>query len=141
MAPHVKVTPELRKKVVELKTSRTHLAAVSREVGRSKIVISRILKLYDENKTLTSPSNLGRRRITTVREDTVMKRSVNKDSFHTAAAIFQKIMATSNKDVSRFIVSRRLNEFGLSAGSPATKPLISKKNKIARLSYAEAHVL
>ena len=34
-------------------------------------------------------------------------------------------------------MSRRLNEMGLKARLPATKPLISKQNKAARLTYAE----
>lgn len=43
--------------------------------------------------------------------------------------------------MSRFTVSRRLNEFGLKARTSATKPIISKKNKKARLEYAESHVV
>ena len=47
----------------------------------------------------------------------------------------------TDKDVSRFTVSRCLNELGITARSPATKPLISKKNKKVRLEYAGAHVV
>ena len=50
-----------------------------------------------------------------------------------------KMKANTDKDISRFTVSRRLNEFGLTAYSPATKPLISKKNRKAWLEYAEVH--
>ena len=51
MASYVKVTPELSKEVVSLKASGQSLSVISREVNRSKSVISRILKLYDKNKT------------------------------------------------------------------------------------------
>lgn len=141
MPPHVKVTPELRQRIVKLKTSGMTLSAISRELGRSKSVISRVLKLYNENKTFKSPATVGRPRITTVREDRGMKRYVTKDPFETAAGISRQIKANSNKEVSRFTVSRRLNEFGLRARSPASKPIISKKNQKARREYAEAHVI
>ena len=141
MAPHVKVTPELRKEVVSLKASGLSLSAISREVNRSKSVISRILKLYDKNKTFCPTSKAGRPRITTKREDRAMKRFVEKDPFETASGISRKIKKDFDKDVSRFTVSRRLNDFGLKACSPATKPLISKKNKAARITYAETHIL
>ena len=55
MAPHVKVTPELRKEVVSLKALGLSLSAISREVNRSKSVRSRILKLYDKNETVCRP--------------------------------------------------------------------------------------
>ena len=118
-----------------------NLSNISREVGRSKYVISRILKLYGDKKTFVPHSKPGRLRITTNREDRVMKRYVDKDPFDTSTGISQKIKTVLCKDVSRYTVSRRLNEMGLNACSPATKPLISKKNKAARLTYAERHVL
>ena len=43
--------------------------------------------------------------------------------------------------VSRMTVSRRLHEVGLDAQSPATKPLISKKNQKSRLAFANKHVI
>ena len=53
----------------------------------------------------------------------------------------RKIKANTDKDVRRFAISRRLNEFGFTARCPATKPMISKKNRKARLEYAEAHAV
>ena len=48
-----------------------------------------------------------------------MKRYVTKDPFETAATISRKIKANTDKDVSRFTVLCRLNEFGFTARSPA----------------------
>ena len=53
----------------------------------------------------------------------------------------RRLKANTVEDVRRFTVSRRLNELGLTARSPATKTLISKKKRKARLEYAEAHVV
>ena len=89
MAPHVKFTPEFRKKIVSLKASGLSLSVISREVNRSKSVISRILKLYDEKKTFSSTSKPGRPRITTKREDRAMKRYVNNKYFKKNKETFQ----------------------------------------------------
>ena len=70
-----------------------------------------------------------------------MKGCVEKDSFETATGISRKIKRDFDKDMSRFTVSCRLNDYILKACSPATKPLISKKNKAARITYAETHTL
>ena len=141
MAPHVKVTPKFRKKVVSLKASRLSFSVISRKINSTKSVISRILKLYDEKKTFSSTSIPGRPRITTKRKDKAVKRYVNNNPFETAVGISRKIKILFNKDVSCYIVSHRLNDFGLKVHSPLTKPLINKKNRVARLTYAEAHVI
>ena len=90
-------------------------------------------------RKLSSTSKPGRPQITTKREVRAMKHYVNNNSFETAAGISQK-KRLFNKDVSRYTVSCRLYDFGLKAYSPITKRLISKKNRVARLICAEAHV-
>ena len=65
-----------------------------------------------------------------------------EDPFETASGFARKIKNNFTRMyVCCFTVSRRLNIFGLNACSPTTKPLISKKNKAARFTYAETHIL
>ena len=47
---------------------------------------------------------------------------------------------TDSMDVFRCTVSRHLQKRGLFARRPRKKPLISQKNKIARLQFANKHV-
>ena len=130
-----------REKVVTLKQSGMKLSNISREVDRSKSVISRILKLYDDKKKFVPASKLGRLCKITQRDDGVMKRYLDKDPFATAAEISQKLKTDLGKHVSCYTVSRRLNEMVLKFCSSTTKPLISKKSNAARLIYTERHVL
>ena len=99
MAPHVKVTPELKQKVVTLKQLGMNLLNISREGDSSKSVLSRILKLYDDKKTFVPDSKPCRARIITKRDDRVMKRYVDKDPFDTAAGISQKLKNDLGKEV------------------------------------------
>ena len=70
-----------------------------------------------------------------------MKRYGDKNPFDSAAGIPCKLKTDLGKEVRRYTVSRRFNEMGLKARTSATKPLISQKNKAARLTHAERHIL
>ncbi|CAI9738964.1 Transposable element Tcb2 transposase [Octopus vulgaris] len=140
MAHNTKVTPDLGKEIVKMKVSGMILSAISRNVRRSKSVISRVLKLYEETKGFELNKATGRPRKTTMRDDRAMKWYVMKDPFETAAGISKKIKVNSGTKVSPFTVIRRLKEFGLKTCYPATKPTIIKKNKLEKLSFVEAHV-
>ena len=70
-----------------------------------------------------------------------MQRLSMGNRFNTAAGIARQFSAEQGKDLSRHTVSRRLRQFGLKAHSAVTKPLISRKNKKARLAFAEEHVV
>ena len=63
------------------------------------------------------------------------------DCFKTATEIFREVNESLDIRVSRKTVSRRLKEVNLHARTPAVKPLISKKNRNARLAFATQHVL
>ncbi len=70
-----------------------------------------------------------------------MQRLSMGNRFNTAAGIACQFSAEQGKDLSRHTVSRYLREFGLRAHSAMTKPLISRKNQKARLTFAEEHVV
>ena len=73
-----------------------------------------------------------------MRDGRAMKRYVMKDPFETAAGISKKLKANNNKEVSRFTVFRRLNEFGLKAALQPLKQ--SSVRRTRRFEYAESHV-
>ena len=63
------------------------------------------------------------------------------DRFNTAAKIAREVKLEQDKTVSRSTVTRRLQQVGLEARVPVSKPLISKKNQKLRLHFAQAHVV
>lgn len=126
MPSHSKVTEALCRQVVQMKSDGLPVSAIAREVGRSKSVISRILKLYNDTKSFKSRKKAGRPRKASPREDRLIQRLSMGDRFDTAAGISRQITDVG-LEVSRHTVSRRMNEARLNARSPAIKPLISKK--------------
>ena len=141
MAGCSKVTETLRQLVVQIKAKGMTLSAIAREVGRSKSVISRILKTNKDTDSFQSPKKAGRPHKTSAREDRIMRRLSMGNRFNTAAGIAHQISAEQGKDLSWHTMSCRLRQFGLKAHSAMTKPLISRKYKKARLAFDKEHVV
>ena len=141
MARRQQVNETLRANAVNLRKQGFTITSIANQLNRSKSVISRIVKLYNETGRLRSPKKVGRPRKTSPREDRIMQRLSLKDRFQSAAGISRQVGQDNDIQVSRQTTSRRLQEIGLFARSPVKKPLISKKNKAARLAFANKHVI
>ncbi len=85
------------------------IAAIAREVGCSKCVISRILGLYNVTNSFKSPKNAGHPWKTNAWEDRIMWRISMGNRFNTAAGIARQLRAEQGKDLSQHTVSRRLD--------------------------------
>ncbi|CAI9718306.1 Hypothetical predicted protein [Octopus vulgaris] len=81
MTLHAKSTPDLRKEIVRMKVSRMTLSAISRDIRSYKIVVSRVLKLYEESKGFEPKKAIGGPSKTNMRNDRAMKRYVLMDPF------------------------------------------------------------
>ncbi|CAI9723086.1 interleukin-1 receptor type 1-like [Octopus vulgaris] len=80
MAHHARVTPDLRKEIVRMKVSGMTHSAISRDVRRSKSVVSRVLKLYKETKGFEQKKATGRPRKTTMRDIRAIKRKLGSQN-------------------------------------------------------------
>ena len=114
---------------------------IAEHVKRPKSVVGDILAKYDKCNSTAAGISSGRPRITSKNDDNTLVRLSKKARFKTAAAISREANESHGMQVSRKTVSRRLKEADLHPRSPAVKPLISKKNRNARLSFAAKHVL
>ena len=120
-----KIDKSTRKTIIKLSEKNLSIRAISKEVNRSKSVVGK------DSGRICSPNKRGRPRKTYSREDRIIQLL-----FASAPSISRQIKNTDNINVSRFTVSKHLNEIGLFAQRPMRKPLISKKNKKKRLDFA-----
>ncbi len=65
---------------------------------------------------------------------------ISGNRFSTAAGIACQFSAEQSKNPSHFTLSWPLREVRMKVHSAVTKPLISRKNQKARLTFAEEHV-
>ena len=140
MVNRQKVDNTLRMEMIELHKRNFTVREIAETMNRSKSVIGRIVKTYEDFGRVLSPNKMVRPRKTSHRQDRAIHRIALKDRFTTAAAISRELQDSNTVDVSRSSVSRRLHEIGLFARRPRKKPLISQKNKIARSDSANNHV-
>jgi hypothetical protein len=99
--------------------------------------VGRIIKRFQASGTASPAKKKGRHRKTIPFQDRLIKRTSILDPRLTAG---QVTLAVGTLPVSNKAISHRLNEFGLSARRPAKKPLISLKNRRARLEFAKAYL-
>lgn len=116
---------------------------VSREIASvlaiGKSTVNDIIKKWKTTGTLKDNPVPGRPRITTKRVDKIIKRKAIVDVKKNAAVIARELREENLADISQSTVSRRLTAVGLFGRIGVKKPLISKKNKKARLEFAKAH--
>ena len=82
----------------------------------------------------------GRPRKTTTSENRWIGQESKKDRFAAATAISKIANANLCIKISRYTISRRLNEINMNCRVACTKPYISKKSKITRLKFVTEHV-
>lgn len=136
-----KMNTPVKKSIINLHQQNHSIRKIADELKLSKSAVGRVIKDFKDTGMILSTKNNGRPRKTSTRETRVIQRMALRDRFQTAASISREFNASNDVKISRKTVSRRLNEVGLFARSPAKKPLISNKNKKLRLNFAQQHAL
>ena len=141
MTKRQKLDYSMRQAIVKLHNEKHTIREISEKVKRSKSVVDRVVKSYNDTGKIVSAFKTGRLRKTSVREDRIMQRMSLKDRFKSYTEIKRVMNSTSCVTVSRQTVSRQLQEIGLFNRIPRNKPLVSSKNKKKRLEFANRYVI
>ena len=108
MAKRQKLDYSVRQAIVKLHKEKHTIREISETVKRSKSVVGRVVKSYNDTGKIVSAFKTGRPRKTSVREDRIMQRMSLKDRFKSCTEIKRLMNTTSCVNV-----SRRLREIGL----------------------------
>jgi transposase len=103
----------------------------------NRSVISKIISLYNQRRSLINVPKSGRPRKTTRITERKIGMLSRQNPFWDAVKIKNKI---PNVSLLVSSIRRRLNEIGLYGRKPAKKPFISVKNRRARLQFAKEHL-
>ena len=113
MAKFQKLDYSVRQAIVKLHKEKHTIREISEKVKRSKSVVGRVVKSYNDTGKQVSAFKTGRPRKTSAREDRIMQRMSLKDHFKSCTEIKRVMNSTSCVNVSRQAVSRQLQEIGL----------------------------
>lgn len=109
---------------------------ICKKYSMNKSTISKIIKKFREKGTVMSQHLGGRPRKTTQRQDNLIAREFKK----CPKIIPREVINNLKLEISTRTVGRRAKEAGLGCYRPAKKPLISEKNRLARINFAKRHI-
>lgn len=136
---HKYVPSPVKEAIVRAIETRGNVAAVARDFGVPPKTADNIYKRYKLSGTVNRANKPGRPRKTTARDDKTIKRLSVADPRKTAVDIASDLRKHYNVNLHATTVARRLNDVGLYGRHAAKKPLVSAKNRKARLAFARRH--
>lgn len=122
--------------IVKAKQSGKTDRQIAADFGVSHTTVGRIYKRFLQTKSLDRKPGSGRPRKSTERQDRSMIRIVKNDPRKTATDVNKYATQQLHLNLSSRTIRRRLCDAKLFGRRPAKKPLISPKNRQARLSFA-----
>ncbi|CAD6190073.1 unnamed protein product [Caenorhabditis auriculariae] len=108
--------------------------------GVTEACISQFLKLWKAQDGSTKSQRTGRSRVTDGNDDRNILKTSRTNPRLTAPTIRREVFLNSPSPPSVSTVKRRLNAAGIMRRRPVKKPLISEKNRAARVKWAKEHL-
>ena len=128
-----------RAQIVALHGQNLSERLISAQMGCSKTAVHQAIAKYQEDGSYTDRKRSGRPRVSTAREDNLMRRIVMRSPTSSMKKIKAELLRRGRK-VSHMTVSRRLSkEFSLKSYKPAEKPRLTPAMKAKRLQFANNH--
>lgn len=122
--------------IVAWNASGYSMRAIGEHLGRDHSTISKFLKKVENSGSISRLSGSGRPRATTEREDRLILKMQKKDWSISSPNIKSEL----DLQVSEKTIRNRLHEKGLRSYWSVRKPMLSDKNRKARLAWAKVHV-
>lgn len=137
MGKGVATSFEVKQKVLNAFRNGEKQSSIARRFEIGRYTVSRIISNYNERGHLTTLPKCGRPRKTTIHTDRLITRISQNDPFKSAPRIKAEI---AGLNVSYRTIQRRLVAAKLFSRRPAKKPLISARNRAARLAFCRYHL-
>jgi transposase len=136
MPRNSEITPETRAQIVALSTSGMRQVDIGKQLKVSKQVVSATVRRCNGSGSFKSAQRSGRPKVTTSRDDNVIRRLAVRHPTWSSATINAELPTP----ISNRTVRRRLHDtFALKARVPAKKPLLSKKNIKDRIAFCRKY--
>lgn len=140
MSKRKNVTPDQRGQIEQLRKAGKSYRKISEELNLSVMACHQAVRHIELNGTVNNILRKRKQRKTDARTDRQMHRISEADRHKTAVDVHAEISTKIDQKISVRTVRRRLNEFGLMGRIMRKKPLISEKNRRARIAFAKEHI-
>ncbi len=133
------IQEQMRKKVIEIYQSGKGYKAISKALGLQRTTVRAIIHKWRKHGTVVNLPRSGRPTKITPRAQQRLIQEVTKDPTTTSKEL-QASLASVKVSVHDSTIRKRLGKNGLHGRVPRPKPLLSKKNIKAHLSFARKHL-
>ncbi len=133
------IQEQMRKKVIEIYQSGKGYKAISKALGLQRTTVRAIIHKWWKHGTMVNLPRSGRPTKITPRAQRRLIQEVTKDPTTTSKEL-QASLASVKVSVHDSTIRKRLGKNGLHGRVPRPKPLLSKKNIKAHLSFARKHL-
>jgi transposase len=134
------ISIEIKKLIVQAVLAGGVYSIVAELFGVSKTSVVNIMKLHMSGCDLAPKPRSGRPKISTEMDNRIIVRVSKADVRKPATQINREIRSEHNIFQSVSTTKRRLRDAGLFGRRPVKKPLISVKNRKARIVFAKNHL-
>ena len=129
------LTEAKRNQIIGLFKGGATKAHITKTLGFSKTTVLRTIQLYCEGKTLTTQLRSGRPKLLNNEHQKTLKNIVRKNNRQSAEQIKNKFQEKTEMQVSTRTIRRNLHELNIFFRIPASKPLLSDKQRENRLNW------
>jgi transposase len=133
------ISLKLQEQIVKAVKKGSSYQAVSEVFGVSKSGVGHVMERFKQRECVEIRKSGGRPLVTTKREDDALVRLSKSQPRLDAVQLHAQMVKNYGLKYSVSTVKRRLNNAGLFGRRPCKKPLISAKNRKARVEFAKAH--
>lgn len=134
------LSEDIRTRIIREFKNGTKQSDIARQFHVSRQVVSALIKRFNIRGVVSDKKKCGRPRKTTARQDRTIVKIVMKDPFKSSNQIKTVLKAQGLDNISARSIRRRLVDAKLFSRRPAKKPLLSLKNRKARLKFAKEHL-
>lgn len=136
----IRLSTDLKQRIVEAHINGDRQANIARRFEVKKSTVWAIIRQYQRTGSVEPKPKPGRPRKMNNRSVRLLKRICSNQPFLSSSQLKVKLETVKGVNVSSRTIRRRLVEEQLIARRPAKKPLLSKKNRLARLEFARTHL-
>ena len=136
MARSKEITPRKRAIIAQYVRDGLTVREIATRINIPKSTVGNIVKRFKVSGSSEAGKHTGRKRVTTRREDLLLKRAVMK---HPSMSSLELKIECQSKASPQTIRRRLVKEFGLRSRRPARKPLLNRAQRLKRLAFCQKH--
>lgn len=136
----IKISVDLKQRIIDAYSKGDRQSDIARRFEVKKSAVWAIIKRYERTGSIEGKPKSGRPKKMSKKSVRLLKRISSNNPFMSSNQLKVELETSGMCSVSSRTIRRRLVDEKLFSRRPAKKPLLSKRNRLARLEFARQHI-